>query len=111
MRHRSDVGQLQRPDELQEDDVLATIIQILIPEYKPPLGGYYNPGVLGPELQLLESVIMTRCAVQRRSKDGVDGQESKPMQLKILVAPIVIYPLILISQKVLYPYNICLILL
>ncbi|KAH8326677.1 hypothetical protein KR067_011777 [Drosophila pandora] len=52
-------GQLQRPDELQEDDVLATIIQILTPEYKPPLGGYYNPGVLGPELQLLESVVMT----------------------------------------------------
>ncbi|XP_017081971.2 phosphatidylinositide phosphatase SAC2 isoform X3 [Drosophila eugracilis] len=51
-------GQLLRPEELQEDQVLNTILQILTPETRPPLGGYYNPGVLGPELQLLESIVV-----------------------------------------------------
>ncbi|XP_017057139.1 phosphatidylinositide phosphatase SAC2 isoform X3 [Drosophila ficusphila] len=52
-------GQLLRAEELQEDEVLDTILQILTPETRPPLRGYYNPGVLGPELQLLESIVMT----------------------------------------------------
>nr|XP_036674912.1 phosphatidylinositide phosphatase SAC2-like isoform X3 [Drosophila suzukii] len=52
-------GQLLRAEELQEDEVLETIIQILTPETRPPLRGYYNPGVLGPELQLIESIVTT----------------------------------------------------
>ncbi|XP_016961022.1 phosphatidylinositide phosphatase SAC2 isoform X1 [Drosophila biarmipes] len=52
-------GQLLRAEELQEDEVLETIIQILTPETRPPLRGYYNPGVLGPELQLLETIVTT----------------------------------------------------
>ncbi|XP_032577212.1 phosphatidylinositide phosphatase SAC2 isoform X1 [Drosophila sechellia] len=52
-------GQLLRAEELQEDEVLGTILQILTPETRPPLRGYYNPGVLGPELQLLESIVTT----------------------------------------------------
>ncbi|XP_017007574.2 phosphatidylinositide phosphatase SAC2 isoform X5 [Drosophila takahashii] len=52
-------GQLLRAEELQEDEVLDTILQILTPETRPPLRGYYNPGVLGPELQLLESIVTT----------------------------------------------------
>uniref|UniRef100_B3NZZ3 GG24675 n=1 Tax=Drosophila erecta TaxID=7220 RepID=B3NZZ3_DROER len=52
-------GQLLRAEDLQEDEVLDTILQILTPETRPPLRGYYNPGVLGPELQLLESIVTT----------------------------------------------------
>nr|NP_001036740.2 spermathreecae, isoform F [Drosophila melanogaster]ABI31191.2 spermathreecae, isoform F [Drosophila melanogaster] len=52
-------GQLLRAEDLQEDEVLSTILQILTPETRPPLHGYYNPGVLGPELQLLESIVTT----------------------------------------------------
>ncbi|KAH8271350.1 hypothetical protein KR018_007362 [Drosophila ironensis] len=52
-------GQLRGADELQEDEVLGTILRILTPESKPPLGGYYNPGVLAPELKLLESIVTT----------------------------------------------------
>ncbi|KAH8357220.1 hypothetical protein KR084_010037 [Drosophila pseudotakahashii] len=52
-------GQLLRAEELQEDEVLDTILQILTPETRPPLRGYYNPGVLGHELQLLESIVTT----------------------------------------------------
>ncbi|XP_033164017.1 phosphatidylinositide phosphatase SAC2 isoform X1 [Drosophila mauritiana] len=52
-------GQLLRAEDLQEDEVLGTILQILTPETRPPLRGYYNPGVLGPELQLLESIVTT----------------------------------------------------
>ncbi|EDW15388.2 phosphatidylinositide phosphatase SAC2 isoform X1 [Drosophila mojavensis] len=51
-------GQLQRADELREDDVLETIVQILTPESRPPLRGYYSAGVLGPELKLLESIVL-----------------------------------------------------
>ncbi|XP_043651296.1 phosphatidylinositide phosphatase SAC2 isoform X2 [Drosophila teissieri] len=52
-------GQLLRAEDLEEDEVLDTILQILTPETRPPLRGYYNPGVLGPELQLLESIVTT----------------------------------------------------
>ncbi|XP_052851086.1 phosphatidylinositide phosphatase SAC2 isoform X3 [Drosophila gunungcola] len=52
-------GQLLRAEELQEDEVLDTILQILTPESRPPLRGYYYTGVLGPELQLLESIVTT----------------------------------------------------
>ncbi|EDW96284.2 phosphatidylinositide phosphatase SAC2 isoform X1 [Drosophila yakuba] len=52
-------GQLLRAEDLQEDEVLDTILQILTPETRPPLRGYYKPGVLGPELQLLESIVTT----------------------------------------------------
>lgn len=96
-------GQLLTADELHEDEVLDTILQILTPETRPPIRGYYNPGVLGPELQLLESIVTTRWAVprQRRSAgDEVDGQAIEVRQLLFLVAPIVTYPLILVSQKV-----------
>jgi len=97
-------GQLLRAEELQEDEVLETIIQILTPETRPPLRGYYNPGVLGPELQLIESIVTTRCAGQRRCQDGVDGQANETTHLLFLVASIVVYPLILISQKVFFPF-------
>ncbi|XP_020813812.1 phosphatidylinositide phosphatase SAC2 isoform X1 [Drosophila serrata] len=52
-------GHLLTADELQEDEVLNTILQILTPETRPPMRGYYNPGVFGPELQLLESIVTT----------------------------------------------------
>ncbi|XP_017035859.1 phosphatidylinositide phosphatase SAC2 isoform X1 [Drosophila kikkawai] len=52
-------GHLLTADELHEDEVLNTILQILTPETRPPMRGYYNPGVFGPELQLLESIVTT----------------------------------------------------
>ncbi|KAH8242763.1 hypothetical protein KR032_001875 [Drosophila birchii] len=52
-------GHLLTADELHEDEVLNTILQILTPDTQPPMRGYYNPGVFGPELQLLESIVTT----------------------------------------------------
>ncbi|XP_039150706.1 phosphatidylinositide phosphatase SAC2 isoform X4 [Drosophila simulans] len=94
-------GQLLRAEELQEDEVLGTILQILTPETRPPLRGYYNPGVLGPELQLLESIVTTRCAAQRRYQAGVDGHAIESRHLTFIVSSIVLYPLIILSQKLL----------
>lgn len=90
-------GQLQRADELREDDVLETIVQILTPESRPPLRGYYSAGVLGPELKLLESIVLNRCASRTIVNEGLkaaqsDGNEIQLnvfTQLQFLVAPIV----------------------
>nr|NP_001163676.1 spermathreecae, isoform E [Drosophila melanogaster]ACZ94972.1 spermathreecae, isoform E [Drosophila melanogaster] len=95
-------GQLLRAEDLQEDEVLSTILQILTPETRPPLHGYYNPGVLGPELQLLESIVTTRCAAQRRYQAGVDGHAIESRHLKFIVSSIAIYPLIILLQKLLF---------
>lgn len=97
-------GQLLRAEDLQEDEVLSTILQILTPETRPPLRGYYNPGVLGPELQLLESIVTTRCAAQRRYQAGVDGHAIESRHLTFIVSSIAIYPLIILLQKVLFPH-------
>ncbi|KAL7728141.1 hypothetical protein ACLKA6_002274 [Drosophila palustris] len=51
-------GELKQATELQEDEILETIVHILTPESQPPLRGYYNAGVLGPELKLIESIVM-----------------------------------------------------
>ncbi|XP_022213742.2 phosphatidylinositide phosphatase SAC2 isoform X4 [Drosophila obscura] len=105
------LGQLRQADELQEDEVLGTILQILKPETRAPIRGYYGVGVLAPELKLLESIVTTRCADQRPSETesdggggGVDGQanEVRQLQLQFLVAPIVTISLFLISQKLLF---------
>lgn len=90
-------GQLQRADELREDDVLETIVQILTPESRPPLRGYYSAGVLGPELKLLESIVINRCAgrtiinevLKADLPDAKAIQSNKFTQLQFLVAPIV----------------------
>ncbi|XP_017035862.1 phosphatidylinositide phosphatase SAC2 isoform X3 [Drosophila kikkawai] len=92
-------GHLLTADELHEDEVLNTILQILTPETRPPMRGYYNPGVFGPELQLLESIVTTRCAVQRPRRSADDD---KVRQLLFLVAPIVAYPLVLILPQLLF---------
>lgn len=89
-------GKLQQAAELKEDDVLETIIQILKPESQPPLRGYYSAGVLGPELKLLESIVLNRCADRTISEalkadlpDGKTIKSKKFTQLQFLVAPIV----------------------
>lgn len=89
-------GELRHATELREDEVLETIVHILTPESHPPLLGYYNAGVLGPELKLLESIITNRCADRTMSEvlpaDQPDGQANKSkefIQLQFLVAPIV----------------------
>ncbi|KAH8409727.1 hypothetical protein KR222_002853 [Zaprionus bogoriensis] len=50
-------GELQQAAELREDAVLETIVNILTPETRAPLRGYYSAGVLGAELKLLESIV------------------------------------------------------
>ncbi|XP_030553911.1 phosphatidylinositide phosphatase SAC2 isoform X1 [Drosophila novamexicana] len=62
-------GELRHATELREDEVLETIVHILTPESHPPLLGYYNAGVLGPELKLLESII-TNSYYLARFKDS-----------------------------------------
>ncbi|XP_073816731.1 phosphatidylinositide phosphatase spermathreecae isoform X1 [Musca autumnalis] len=52
-------GQLNDVQQLKEDEVLTTILQILLPSGPAPIRGYYYAGVLQPELQLLENVIYT----------------------------------------------------
>ena len=53
-------GQLQTAQDLKEDEVLTTMLQILCPSTPAPTRGYYYAGVLGPELHLLEKLIETR---------------------------------------------------
>ncbi|XP_068155593.1 phosphatidylinositide phosphatase SAC2 isoform X1 [Drosophila tropicalis] len=52
-------GNLKQESELHEDPILGTFVKLITPEMRPPIGGYYSAGVLGPELQLLESIVTT----------------------------------------------------
>lgn len=53
-------GELKNQTELKDDPILETIVNILTAETQPPVRGYYNAGVLGPELKLLESILSSR---------------------------------------------------
>lgn len=65
-------GQLNDAQQLKEDEVLTTILQILCPSVPAPTRGYYYAGVLQPELQLLENVIYTRW----RSNNNRHGEDN-----------------------------------
>jgi len=89
-------GELKQATELQEDEVLETIMHILTPESQPPLRGYYNAGLLGPELKLIESIVMNRCGTRKMSlsEDQNDDQAYRFEMFTFLVAPIIIIYLI-----------------
>ena len=61
---------IKHVSEISEDEFLATIIEIaetaLVPSTPAPIRGYFHAGVLGPELQLLESL-----AIQTRSTNNI----------------------------------------
>lgn len=52
-------GKIQNAEDIEDEDVwevLLNVAQQTVPEAPPK--GYYNPGVFGPELKLLEPFVL-----------------------------------------------------
>lgn len=88
-------GKLVDANELKEDEVMKTILHIFCPSTPAPTRGYYNAGVLGPELHFLENIVYTRCAAYPNPQ-----AKSKSRYLVHLVAPFVSVILVLSFEKV-----------